>query len=173
MPLETALNYVFENEGGFSNVAADHGGATRFGITRMEASRWRKQPVSVDEMKRFPLEEAKAIYTAWYWQPLGCDKVSHQGVATAMLDIGIVRGIGVPPKYAQQICNRHGASLILDGHIGPKTLAAINATASTVFITDFAALSEAGFQKIVQNNPSQSVFLKGWTRRARRLLTLI
>lgn len=172
-PFEQALDYTFVNEGGFSNDAADKGGATRFGITRSEASRWFRRPVSVQEMKEFPIEEAKKIYEAWYWRPVGCDKILATGVAICMFDIGVVRGIGVPPKYAQQICNAHGAQLVVDGHVGPLTLAAMNGLDHAVFIRDFSAKAESGFRSIVANNPSQSVFQVGWVNRARRLLTLI
>lgn len=170
---EEAFNYTVGNEGGFSNDAADSGGATRFGITRGDASRWRNRPVSVAEMRVFPLSESKQIYEAWYWKPLACDGIHFAGVATAMFDIGVVRGIGVPPKYAQVICNQHGANLVIDGHIGPKTLAAINSISADVFIRAFADRVEQGFRSIVAGNASQKVFLKGWVARARRLLTLV
>lgn len=172
-PLEQALDYVFVNEGGFDNNPADSGGATRYGIIRSEASRWRKRPVSVQEMKEFPKSEAIEIYEAWYWKPLACDQIIDLGVAICMFDIGVVRGIGIPPKYAQNICNNHGANLVVDGHIGPKTLAALNALNPSVFIRDFSARSEAGFRAIVANRSSQRVFLGGWINRAHRLLTLI
>lgn len=171
--LTAALQYTLVNEGGFSNDAADHGGATRFGITRAEASRWLKRPVSVAEMREFPMDTAKAIYEAWYWLPLGCDKIIDGGVATCMFDIGVVRGIGVPPKYAQLICNEHGLGLVLDGHIGPKSLAAINSLNPHTFIPAFAEKAAAGFRSIAARNPSQEVFLRGWLNRAKRLLTLM
>lgn len=170
---EQALDYTFANEGGFSNDAADHGGATRYGITRAEAARWRKKPVSVAEMKVFPIEEAKSIYKAWYWDTMSLDKVSSAPSAICMFDIGVVMGIGIPPKFAQAICNAHGGSLVVDGHIGPMTLAAVNALDANVFVRDFSAKTEARFRGIVANNSSQSVFLKGWLNRAHRLLTLI
>lgn len=170
---EQALAYTFVNEGGFSNEKADHGGATMFGITRADASRWRRHPVSVSEMRDFPIEEAKEIYKAWYWGPVGSDKITHTGIAICMFDIGVVRGISVPPKYAQRICNEHGGSLVLDGHIGPKTLAAVNGMNPDLFIASFAEMVESGFRAIVTNNPTQKVFLKGWVVRARRLLTLL
>lgn len=171
-PFELGLDYIFVNEGGFSNVPQDHGEATNWGITREEASRWRKKPVSVAEMKAFPKEEAMAIYEAWYWKPVGADKIKDPGVAICMFDIGIVRGIGVPPRYAQTICNRYGAKLTPDNHIGPLTIAAINQVDPRSFIHDFSGLAEAGFRAIVANDPSQGVFLNGWVNRAHRLLTL-
>jgi len=90
-----------------------------------------------------------------------------------MFDIGVVRGIGIPPLYAQQICNGHGSKLAVDGHIGPLTLAAVNSILPSVFIQDFANKTRLGFLGIVASHPTQVVFLKGWLRRANRLLTLI
>jgi lysozyme family protein len=169
---EQALDYTFANEGGFSNDTNDHGGATRYGITRAEASRWRKKPVSVADMKVFPIDEAKAIYKAWYWDTMALDKVASASIAICMFDIGVVMGIGIPPKFAQSICNAHGGSLVVDGHLGPLSIAAMNALDPNVFVRDFSAKTEARFRGIVANNSSQHVFLKGWLNRAHRLLTL-
>lgn len=177
MPLSSfdkAFAYTIVNEGSYSDHPADKGGATSgYGVTINELARWRKRPASKQDVKNMTEAEAKEIYTAWYWQPLGCHKIEAVNVAICMFDIGIVRGIGVPPKYAQRICNSHGFVLAVDGHVGPKTLAAINSVSPATFIHEFAALTESGFRQIVQNNPSQAVFLKGWVRRAQRLLTLI
>ncbi len=170
--LEAALAYLAVNEGGFSNDTGDHGGATRFGITREDASCWLKRSVSVAEMQSFPYETAKAIYLAWYWLPLACNRISDEGIATAMFDIGVVRGIGIPPRYAQMTCNAHGSALKVDGHIGPLTLAAVNAMAPKAFLTTFEEYVELGFREIVQADFTQEKFLAGWTARARRLLSL-
>ncbi len=171
--LDRALKFTFVNEGGYSDEPADHGGATsQYGVTQEELARWRHHPVTKNDVRNMTAAEATAIYDSWYWKPLGCDKIVSSGVATCMFDIGVVRGIGVPPKYAQVICNNHGASLVVDGHIGPKSLAAINSLAPATFIHDFAARAEQGFRSIVDGNPSQHVFLKGWVARAKRLLTL-
>jgi lysozyme family protein len=172
--LDRALAYTFVNEGGFSNHPADHGGATsQYGIIRSELARWRKRPVTVAEVRDMSAQEAKDIYEAWYWKPVGCDKINSPGVAMCMFDIAVVMGIGIPPKFAQAICNAHGSDLVLDGHVGPKTIAAINALDPKVFIRDFSAKAEARFRGIVANNSSQGVFLKGWLNRAHRLLTLV
>lgn len=170
---EQAFEYLMINEGGYSNDPNDRGGATRYGIIRSEASRWFKRPVSVDEMRKFPIDVAKDIYFSWYWSPLACPLIKGAGMATCMFDIGVVRGIGVPPKYAQRICNTHGHNLVVDGHIGPKTLEAMNSIREDLFIEQFSNMVAAGFRAIVANRPNQVVFLKGWLRRAERLKSLI
>lgn len=171
--LDLALEYTFKNEGSYSDHPSDHGGATSgFGVTIGELAKWRRHPVSKSDIKNMTAEEAKEIYEAWYWKPLGCDRIVNTGVAICVFDIGIVRGIGVPPKYIQRICNSHGTTLAIDGHVGPKTLAALNGMIPAVFINDFSQMAESGFRAIVDRNPSQGVFLKGWVNRARRLLKL-
>lgn len=170
---DAAFSYTVGNEGGYSNDAADSGGPTKFGITQYDLSQWNGHPASVQEVKDMPLATAKAIYRKHYWDSLSLGLIVDQGVAECMFDIGVVRGIGVPPKYAQLICHNHGAGLVKDGHLGPKTIAAINMIDPSIFIREFEADVEAGFQSIVANKPTQRVFLKGWLNRAKRLLSLI
>ncbi len=170
---QKALDYVFANEGGFDNIPEDHGGATRYGITIGDAMRWRKRSVSVAEMRVFPIEEAKQIYEAWYWKPVGCDRITSPGVAICVFDIGVVCGISTAARFAQKVCIGTGALIKLDGEIGHHSIKAINAVDPAVFIKAFAALSENKFRSIVDKNPTQTKFLKGWLNRAHRLLTLV
>lgn len=170
---ERALEYLLANEGGFSNVKEDRGGATKYGITREEASRWFKRPVSVEEMKTLSKDTAKEIYESWYWRPLYCDGVISDNIAICLFDLGVVRGISIPGRYAQTIANKNGFTLAVDGHIGYRTLAALNSLEEKMFIEEFSRLAENGFNNIVKFRPSQKVFLKGWLNRARRYLTLL
>lgn len=169
-----AFEYAVGNEGGFSNHPADRGGATKFGITQHTLSTWRGQQVSVDDVRNLFLDEARAIYKKWYWDTLHLDSVHSPLIAICMFDLGIVRGISIPPRYAQSVCNSHNrAGLVEDGKIGPKTIAALNSIDGGVFVTQFARKAKEGFEAIVRGNPSQAVFLKGWTNRANRYLTLL
>jgi lysozyme family protein len=169
---EQAFAFTLGNEGKFVNAKNDKGGATKYGITIATLSRWLGRPASVLEVQNLTLEVAEAIYNKWYWDALGCDAITHTGVAMAMFDIGVVRGIGIPPVYAQSICVAHGIPLVQDGHLGPKSLAAINSISQAGFVRDFSVKTEAGFRAIVAKDPSQQKFLKGWVNRAHHLLTL-
>lgn len=166
---ETAFKYTLKNEGGFSNVTHDRGGATRFGITMSTASRWFKRPVSVKEMENFPLETAKEIYHAWYWLPLNLDAIDSPSVATCIYDVGVVSGVRTSAKLAQKACN---APLVIDGHFGPKTIATINSLDEQGFILSFEKVVTERFYAIVERTPSQKKFLRGWLRRAQRMHTL-
>ncbi len=170
---DLAFEYTVGNEGKYSNDKYDSGGPTNWGITQHDLSVYFGRPASIQEVKDMSLSTAKIIYQKRYWAPLGLDSINSYGVAACMFDIGVVRGIGIPPKYAQNICNNHGALLAVDGHIGPKTIGAVNALSPAVFIRDFSQMTERGFRNIAINNPTQNKFLNGWINRAHRLLTLI
>ena len=170
---DLAFKYTASNEGFFSNHSKDRGGATMVGITQVTLSRWRKRPVSIAEVKDLSIEEAKNIYKAWYWDVNALDYVDVQGMATCIYDIGVVRGVRRGAQYAQRVCNTLGSQLYVDGHVGSKTLKALNATNSEAFIRSFSAMAAQGFRNIVTKNPSQRVFAKGWNNRAKRLLELL
>jgi lysozyme family protein len=163
-----AFNYVIGNEGKYSNDPGDAGGPTMYGIIQSEYSRWLKRPASIADMKALSLATAKDIYENWYWKPLHCDAVTSQAKSCAIFDQGVNRGIGWPPKRIQAICG-----VAQDGYIGPITLAALNTMDDNHFIREFEAVVEASYRSIVAAKPSQSVFLRGWLNRARRLLGLI
>lgn len=170
---DDAFAYTLVNEGGFSNDVGDHGGATRYGITRADASRWYKRPVSIAEMQALPLEVAKDIYRAWYFDANGCNHMDAREISISIFDIGVVCGIGTSARMAQEVCNILGHQVSVDRQIGPKTLLALNSVAPHDFVKAFADRVAARFHGIVNNNESQRKFLRGWLNRAHRLLTLI
>ena len=53
----------------------------------------------------------------------------------------------------------------MDGIVGPKTLAALNAQDQEAFFAKLQKERKAYFQRICIATPSNSVFLKGWLRR--------
>jgi lysozyme family protein len=164
---DDAFEYVLKNEGTYSNDPADSGGPTMWGIIQSEYSRWLGRPASIADVKAITKDIAKKIYYKWYWLPLQLDLVVSSKVAIAVFDQGVNRGIGWPPKKIQGI-----VGTVQDGHIGPKTLAALNAMNPNYFITAFEPVVEKSYQDIVARRPSQRIFLRGWLNRARRLLSL-
>ena len=74
--LDRALNFLLEEEGGWSNHPSDRGGATMFGITQATYNAWRKKkgkaPLTVRNITQ---QEAKDLYKEEYWDAAGCDKL--------------------------------------------------------------------------------------------------
>lgn len=172
--IEASLPYALVNEGGF---CIDDGGPTNFGITIPDVAAYRKVPLSqitTDDMRNLSLSEATAIYKQQYWDALSLDQVNDQNIATCIFDTGVNRGIGVGAQYAQKVCTLLGHSVVVDGQIGPLSLAAINQCARAPFIQHYEALEMAGYLAIAAGDPAKyDRYLAGWENRAKRLLSLL
>ncbi len=174
--INKSIDYVLSNEGGFTNDAADKGGPTNWGIIIPDLARYRGvriQDITMQDIMMMTKQEAMNIYKQQYWDKLNLDGVASQPIATAIFDIGVVRGVSVGAKYAQKVCIMLGHNVVIDGKIGPISLLEINKCDPGMFIHRLEALDMAGFEAIIAHNPSQEAFRHGWERRARRLLTLI
>lgn len=166
--IEEALRFTLKNEGGYSDHPADNGGATNKGITIGRLSEYLNKKATKDDVKNLTYDTIKLIYKKYYWDVLKLDHVLDQGIATALFDMGVLCGTGTIIKIARNIVNV-SPGLKMDA----ETLAAINATTDSQFIPQLVKRTLQRFKKIVENNPSQQVFIKGWNNRANRLLSLI
>jgi lysozyme family protein len=154
--LDAALAFVLEYEGGYSDLAADPGGATNLGITIAELAKWRGRSVSKDEVRALTKDEATEIYRANYWAPCHCDDLPA-GVDLAVFDCAVNQGLGRASRFIQQ-----AAGVTADGHIGPMTLAAIGAAPSTKLLTEFMARRMQGYGSLTR---LFGTFGLGWSRR--------
>jgi lysozyme family protein len=84
--------WVFIDEGGYTDHKRDTGGPTNLGITREDLARWRKKAVSAEDVKKLSKSEAGDIYTFFYWAPLKCDDLPL-GVDYTMFDCGLLHGV--------------------------------------------------------------------------------
>jgi lysozyme family protein len=159
-----AIEVILKNEGGFVNHPADRGGATNWGITKKVYEQYKGRPVTIEEIKNMPRWEAIEIYKKNYWDAIAGDKIKYYATALTLFDQAVNRGVSTVIRQAQQVLG-----LIPDGKIGTQTLAALNAMPDTKFVPLFLAAAENSYKTIVQRNPSQSVFLKGWLKRVEHL----
>src|SRR3546814_10053392 len=79
MDVDELIDEVIGREGGYVNHPVDRGGPTRWGITgaAARAQGW------CGDMRRFPRDEAVAIYRRLYWLRPGFDQVAEQAPALA------------------------------------------------------------------------------------------
>ncbi len=165
---QQALEYVLSNEGGYGNDPNDHGGPTKCGITQQDLARWRGHPVSADDVKNLEQDEIGKIYLAWYWQPLACDKIVHQGLATAVFDVSLPSGIVRSAKFIQA-----AAGVPVDGHIGAETVSAINAADARALLATFIPFVQNRYIDIAIKDETQIKFLHGWLNRSQKLIALM
>ena len=166
--IEDALVFTLKNEGGYTDHPLDRGGATNKGITIGRLSEYLGRPATKEEVKNLNYETIKLIYKKYYWDVLNLDHVLDQSIATALFDIGVLCGTGTAARLCQDVLDINQTR-----KMDSRTLEAINATTDEKFIPLFAKRNINRFEDIVNNNPSQKVFLKGWKNRANRLPSLI
>ena len=168
--ISKALPVVLHHEvspitGPYSNHPNDHGGPTCYGITLAEYQLY-KPGATVEDLKHIPMSDVQTIYRANYWMVLGLDDILSQMVATKVFDICVNAGPGQATLLAQRACITCGQKVEADGHMGPITRSAINKCDPTKFVVALKQGQANFYNAIVQHDPTQKVFLKGWLSRA-------
>ena len=153
----------------YTDIAADRGGATKYGVTQATLSSWLKRPATKAEVKALTLDDVKPIYKALYANAVRFDELPV-GIDYLSFDWAVNSG----PKRA--VTNlQEVLGLSQDGYLGPATVDA----AWEAFRRDPALLVDCYanerakfFRSVIANNPSQKIFEKGWMRRVDEARTL-
>ena len=139
---ENVLNkFTLTWEGGYSNHPADKGGETFKGIIKTVYDAYRtSKNLPIQSVKLISNQEISDIYFNNYWLVAGCDKLDDK-FAEVVFDTAVNNGAGRAKKW-----------LML-----------------TKDYKEYMNIRENFYNKIVLNNPSQKVFLKGWMNRINAL----
>lgn len=172
MSWERAINFTLRWEGGYTNHPADRGGPTNRGITQgVLQYAYNCGIVPHNNIKSLTKVEAMIIYKMRYWQPYGWDDIMPPA-DMIMFDMAVNHGIGGAAKIAQRACVSLGQVVKIDGKFGKQTKSTLVALSgiNSLTLSKMLLIKRLNFyDKIVENNPSQSVFLPGWCRRTRDL----
>ena len=155
------IDRVIAREGGFSDNAADAGGATNWGITISTLRDWRREPVSVDDVRNLTVDEAKQIYRSRFFVASGFDQVKDPQLLELLFDFAVNSGVYTATRALQRCIGVKD-----DGAFGPLSAAALRAT------NNYAAL----FYKIkceryelllryIGFDHAQAIFATGWSNR--------
>lgn len=149
---EFAVEYVIRNEGGYSNHQNDRGGETLWGVTRTTAVEF---GLDFDTMT---LAQARDVYRDGYWL---FDGIKDRRVAAKCMDVlvnfGRVGGVRVLQR---------ATGAFVDGLYGNETEGRLNAGDPDDVLERIATAAADRYISIVENAPTQMVFLRGWIRRA-------
>jgi lysozyme family protein len=161
-----AVKFVLEHEAVFKrghymdwnfvvteNDPNDKGGLTKYGIDQ------RSHP-DVD-IANLTKEGAIDIYYHAYWLPSHAEEMPV-GIGEVLFDIRVNGGHGV--SWLQEALQHTGHDIVVDGVIGPKTIAAAK-NAGREAIISLCDRREQYWQSVVIANPSQAENLEGWKRR--------
>lgn len=167
--MDDVISHIMAREGGYVDAPADHGGATKYGITQAVA----RAHGYTGPMRDMPASTARAIYARSYIQQPGFDRVETlaPGVGAELADTGVNMGTVIASEFLQRALNvlAPASALKIDGHIGPATLTALGAYMAQhaehgahVLIVALNCLQGARYIAIAEGDASQKVFIYGW-----------
>lgn len=166
----TYHTYIKNSEGGFSDHPDDRGSTTYRGISRRYHPDWPgwKQ---IDEIKKsrslrnnevIPQVEMLAeLFYENMWDSSGFNWIKVQKVADLIFDFYVNSG-GSAIRMVQKLLNAK-----TDGVMGPLTISAIN-DAGVGFLDELWDARRYFYTKIVQRDPDQAVFFRGWMNRLQK-----
>ncbi len=154
------MPHILRWEGGFVNDPVDAGGATMKGVTLATFRRFYGANATIAQLRAVTDAQWLHIFKVGYWDKCRADEITSQSVADAIVDWAYNSGPATAAKHVQAILG-----VTVDGAIGPKTIAAINAAEPRALFDKIQASRGAFFDAIVRRNPSQRTFLKGWKNR--------
>lgn len=148
---DRAIDFVLECEGGVSNNKNDSGGLTKFGISQKSYPN-----LDINNLTR---EDAIRIYKRDYWNKCGCDELPEQ-IAFMVFDQAVNQGVYAAIRDLQK-----AVGVEMDGIIGKITLDAVYNKNVKEVIEELSTIRLCRYSSTVFANPSNKVFLLGWTRR--------
>ena len=146
------IEVVLHHEGGYVNDPKDPGGETNFGIAK------RSHP-DVD-IKNLTKDGAKEIYKEHYWDRNKVEDLPED-LRHIYFDMCVNQGRGRAVKIMQRAANAKGADLVVDGGMGPKTIAAMDG----VELQRVRAYRVKYYADLVTRKPDLEKFYFGWFRR--------
>ena len=171
LPPDKVYAFTLENERGYT---VDAGGPTQDGVTQRDYDAYRqKLGLYTWDVRNISDGERREIY-AWWWKSPYFDQLNLT-VATKLFDLcfntsspeGKSTGIEILQRALQHVCV---GPVVVDGVFGPETIRFANAIDYDVLYDYLVTEWIMHYVGLVQENPSDGVNLRGWIRRAARLV---
>ena len=163
--------FILRWEGGVSNNAADRGGLTYKGITYKTYNALCKIVLKKDpNMEHFlsMTDEEVGLFVKHYWdKSTNNNQIASQKIAEAITSWRWGSGILGLKWYQQMLNKEYGCKLVVDGIIGRASIEAINSIDPDSLFRMSIKYRRERFYTIVNYDPSQRIFLKGWLNRLR------
>lgn len=170
---ETAVNFVLRNEGGFSDNPYDKGGITNHGISlrflkNLDVDKLRAYSIfevpTEQTIQDLTIDQAKKIYKGEFWDQSPFEKIMNQEHCNYIFDMAVNMGISPAIKCVQRACwavMQKWEQLTDDGILGNKTLEALRISGFLI-MPPMRAERGSFYRALINNNPEQKEFLRGW-----------
>jgi lysozyme family protein len=167
--VDTIIKNTISLEGGYIDNPYDRGGPTNYGITIKTLANYLGRAVTKDEVRNLNKDLAYEIYEKNYFVYPRINTLP-ENLQVQIFDISVNCGPRTAIRLLQNVLNKAGFGPVdEDGVLGPQTRqACVEAYESMGNYLINAIVDERiiFYNQIVEKNPSQSVFLTGWTKRA-------
>jgi lysozyme family protein len=166
---QKAVNETLILEGGWVNDPNDAGGETKYGIAKAQYPNL--------DIKNLTEYEAVAIYHRDYWMRMRLDEVRHNAVALEMFDTGVNLGCRMAVRIAQGALKLFKVDIVVDGLVGPNTIAAINNYRDVHSLVKLMNILQGAYYLLGKENIDEVIplvrermkyasrFLRGWLKR--------
>lgn len=164
------LPLVQQAEGGFQKLAGDPGNynslgqlvGTNHGISARFYEDVIRRPPTEADMRAITKAKAASLFKTYFWDDVHGDLIANQSVANVIADHNINAGEKPIAEMVQRILrNDFRMNVTIDGDIGPKTAAAINAVNQQQLFDRIKAAREAWYRA------KGGEFLNSWLSRLR------
>lgn len=182
---ELALEYLEPLEGGYSNRADDRGGATSGGISLRflkllansdlnrdgfgDGDLNRDGNVDIRDIQSASRAQRAYLYETYFWQHYKLFNIKSQHVANRVFSIYVHMEPADAGAVVQRACRANLQKLVIDGQVGSKTFACINACDPHALLAALRSEQAAVYERIVAKFPDQRANINGWLDRAYRL----
>lgn len=176
---EPAMQVLRDHEGGWSDDPADRGGPTNMGVT-LKTLKWalggaadlnHDGKIDAEDLRLLDPERATGIYRIAFWDGPGFGCIRDQTIATKAFDLGVHAGPHVAIVLLQRAIDHAKPPFVPavrdDGILGEKTRAALEACDPTILLGAYCSEQAGFYLRIIERDPSQARFKKGWLNRAR------
>lgn len=180
-----------EGYGRYTNDPVDPGGATRWGISLRflqnlgdaDNDGWRDGDLNKDgdvdakDIRLMTRGQAEKIYRVQFWDRYKYGRLHSGRVAGKIFDLAVNMGPYNAHKVLQRACRACEHEIVVDGIIGPKTIAAANSCAPPLprpdrraqvdpLLAACRATAAGHYLVLVARCPVFVKYIKGWEARA-------
>lgn len=168
---QTSFERILQREGGTQNSPIDRDGPlpTRYGVTAGLYSDFLGRPATADDILRVTPDLACRVYAFDCARVgLGDATITHPALAEQLYDAAVHHGAVRAVKFMQTALATVGRPVAVDGSLGPRTRAALEACSPL----ELHALALAVFAerlvflgRLITKDPTQAGNAWGWCRR--------
>ncbi len=161
---EPSLQLVLSHEGAFVDNPNDRGGPTQNGISLRFYKKRIKMDATVEDLKALTINDIAGIYRQFFWERSAFEDIVSQKICDKVFDLAVNtgQGISILQKALNSFLNIH---LIVDNVLGYYTLNAVNSIDVEKFYPCLIDQARLYYRSIIEKNPSQLIFYKGWLNR--------